>query len=326
MNQVRKSQTVEELEADIKADEEAERKAAEEAAKSEQQPNPAETSAEPVVEKPAEQPVGDVAEVADLKAKLQAANDRVAELTKRVNDEDGRRGGELNALRHQVEQLGTQLREIVAENKALKDKAAPPPAQEEPDYLRKEFPEIADGVEARTSRVLSEAEKAKKAAEDANKTLEELKAERVRDAETRFFEQLSATVKDWETINTSPEFLAYLGERIKGTNRTRLDELRANRAALNVAPVIELFQDYAASKSGSAELPKQKKDKPSLESQQTPASAGAGASGKSDDKPKATKARLKELDDRIFVKGVASKDEREEYERLVDADAEGKLT
>jgi hypothetical protein len=318
-----KVQTMEELEAEIKADEAAEL-AAQEAGQvvleNQVLPEIPITPEAPAVKEAS----GDEA----LKQQLQAANDRIAELTKRVNGEDGRRGGELNALRHQVEQLGNQLKELMAENQTLKASGVKTPeapaATDEPDYLEKEFPEIAAGVNARNSKAMSLAEKAAKAAEEANKSLAEIHNARKQDAEGRFFTELTTAVPDWAELNTSPEFLAFCAERIKGTNLTRLQVLQANRDSLSAVPVIEVFQDYAASKAGSGEAPKAKKEKPSLESQQTLPSAGAGSSGAP--KSTATRARLKELENKVFVVGSATRDERLEYERLIDADAEGKLT
>lgn len=322
-----KAQTIEELEAEIKADEAAEL-AAMEAAKVEAE-KPGSESILPEI--PEEKPVVSAEQGGDeaLRQQLQAANDRIAELTKRVNGEDGRRGGELNALRHQVEQLGNQLREVLADNQALKAATVKTPTTpvvpDEPDYLAKEFPEIAAGVDARNNKALSLAEKAAKSAEEANKTLAEINSSRRQDAESRFFTELAGAVPNWDQVNQDPEFLAFCAERIKGTNLTRLQVLQENRGSLSALPVIEVFQDYAASKGAAVEQPKDKREKPSLESQQTLKGAGAG-SGTVTPKSTATRARLAELEKKLFIVGSASREERQEYDRLVDAEAEGKLT
>jgi hypothetical protein len=314
-------QTIEELEAEIAADDAAEL-ADVEAAKE------APVTILPVIPdepvKPVVQDAGGDSE--GLRQQLQAANDRIAELTKRVNGEDGRRGGELNALRHQVEQLGNQMRELAEENKALKASTPKPvTVPDEPDYLAKEFPEIAAGVDARNSKALSLAEKAAKSAEEANQSLAQIHAARRQDAEGRFFTELSGAVPNWDQVNQDPDFLAFCAERIKGTNLTRLQVLQENRGSLNAVPVIEVFQDYAASKVGAVDTSKPKREKPSLESQQTLPGAGAGSGGTTP-KSTATRARLKELETKLYVVGSASKEERLEYDRLVDAEAEGKLT
>ena len=320
----RKAQSIEELQKEADEADAVEAKALEEAAKAEgaKAEKPVATP-EPVVT-PEPVKVVEPAELETLKQQLQASNDRISELTRRLNSEDGKRGGELNALRHQVEQL-------TVENKELKAKAEAPKAAEvvteEADYLRKEFPEIADGVDARTKRVSEEAAKARKAADEANMTLAEIRQARQAEAEGKFFTEVAAAVPDWETINSSPEFLAFCAERIKGTSLTRLEVLRQNRESLSATPIIEVFQDHAASKvdkTGTDEPPKLKKEKPSLESQQTLPGAGAGA-GAGSTKPVATRARLRELEAKLFVKGGATREDREEYDRLVDAEESGKL-
>ena len=69
----------------------------------------------------------------------------------------------------------------------------------------------------------------------------------VRSREDQFFSNLNGSVKDWETINKSPEFLLWLSERDKYSGLTRRELLLDGYQKLDAVRVAGFFEDFVAS-------------------------------------------------------------------------------
>jgi len=321
--------TPEELMKEAEAEEAAIRKAQaeqEEAAikakSAESQPEPTPQADKPAAPTP---DATNTAEIEKLKAEVADRDAKLAEITKRLRDEDGKRGGELGNLRDQVEKLGAQLRELMAENRELRKpkpdvKPEPPP---EPDDLEKDFPAVAEGVDKRVKKV---SDGVKTAQETAEQTRRDVLAMR----EAGFMQIVQQAVPNLDQHNKNPAFLDWCGGMIPGTRITRQQALDDAHDSFDAPRAIELIRLWEAEENGkrtpdSAPSDKPKGDKPSKEAQvEVPKSAGPGP--KQPANSGLSKRRYRELEDKIFKWGTATKEDREEYDRLVEAEAEGKLT
>lgn len=316
--------TIEEMEADAIAAELAEKAAAE--APSDVKPVVEEPTPEPVKEQsPApEQPAAD--EVEPMKAVLAEKDARIAELTKRVRDEDGRRGGELNALRDQVGKLGDQLRDLMAENRSLRQAPPAAPVAPEPDPLETEYPEVAKGMDRRAKPAMDAATRAEQLAKEANESTQKLMAnQRQRDYDA-FLGKIKSSVTKMDDYNHDPEFLAWCKQRSSGTPFSRQYVLDECSISMNPEPVIEIFQQWEKEKTAVSapepEIPKGPA-KPSKEAQsEVPRAAAPAAKVKVVNSAK----RLREIEDKVFRFGTSTAEDRIEYNRLLDAQERGELT
>jgi hypothetical protein len=325
-----KAMTQAELEADAIA--------AEIAAKAEQEgtapvaetpvPTPEIPAAEPVkAETPVETPVPVEVksdELAALKTAIAEKVARIAELTKRVRDEDGRRGGELTALRSQVENLGSQMRDIVAENRELR-KVKQPEIPPEPDTLRTEYPELADGVDKRTQPAIEAAARAEQRAKDAEeRSLRVEKTQYQRDY-SEFIAQIKAAIPAMDAINVNPDFEQWCRSEDPDTGEVRQVTFDRNATNMKSGPIVKLYQKWEnANKSvtPSVETPKGPA-KPSIEAQvEVPKSSDSSPKAK----PKAIDNEILVLKDKIFRFGTATKDDRLRYESLLDEQERAKQT
>ena len=310
---------------------------AEEAANGTHPPAP-EPAAQPAAEPPAPEPVPVKAEEASselngLKAQVAERDAKIAELTKRVNDNDGERGGQIRELRQQVNDLGDRVKDLFEENRALKvatvakpaEPATPPP----PDDFAEEYPDLSKGIDRRTKPIMDEAAKAlaeaKKAREDMQKLREE---QRVRDYNA-FLGEVKKDVPNLDEINTSTEFQKWLAEQMPGMPRGYIRDkaLKESAAAMDTVAVIELLQQFEQTEKKETPEPEPQKGPkpPSKEAQRTVPEA-KGAAAKPDNGPKA--ARLKQLENKLYrrIGGTITKDELTELDGLRDAEAAGTLT
>jgi hypothetical protein len=261
------------------------------------------------------------AEVEAMKAELAEKQARIDELTKRVRDEDGKRGGDLTALRTQTEKLGDQLRELMAENRELRNKpvVTPPAPAPEPDTLETEYPDVAKAMENRTKPIR---EVATRAEEAAKITQAEIKALR----EERFFDSVRRAVPALDSHNADSAFIEWCGGRNPGSPMTRQETFNLSRTQLNPQPAIELLTQWEELKTKKVEpvppVAKPTVAKPTKEAQVEIPSSIAPPVKK--DGPKL--ARLAELEHKLYQLGTATKDDRIELDRLYEAQDSGELT
>ena len=267
-------------------------------------------------------------EVESLKASMAEKEARISELTKRVRDEDGRRGGELNTLRDQIGRLGDQLRDLMSENRELRGtKPAAPAVPAEPDTLETEFPDVAKGVDRRTKPAVESAARAEKTAGEVKAELERLKAEAVQAKYDGFLKSIETVVPRMTEINDDPEFKSWCLQRDPDTGIRRQSILNECSSAMDPEPVIKLFQKWEKSKITVAQppVPEPQKGpaKPAKEDQVAvpPSSAQPGKP-----KPVNLERRIKEIEDKVFRFGTATAADRAEYDRLLDAQARGENT
>jgi len=321
--------TQEELEADAIAAEIAAKAEQEELEKAQKEPtltlDKGETtemvtpSPEPV--KPEPTPVVTTPDADALKATIAENETRIADLTKRLRDEDGRRGGDLFALRTQVDNLGSQLRELMAENRELKAKqTAKPIIPKEPDELETEFPSVASGIARRTQPAIEAAARAEQIANEAKEnTAKLMQDQRDRDYNS-FMSEIRGKVSRFDEINRDPKFIEWCGQRVPGTPFTRQATLTDCGNTMTAQPVIELFQQWE--KENEVKVTKVDDDvtnkgkKPSKEAQVEPPKSSDSTPTAT--KPKAVGNRIKELEDKIFRFGTATKEDRAELDRLYE--------
>lgn len=265
---------------------------------------------------PAETPS---AEIEALKSVMAEKDARIAELTKRVRDDDGKRGGELTVMRDQIARLGDQLRDLMAENRELRHaQPAEPATPPEPDTLETEFPEVAKGVDKRTKPALDEARKAAQETKANREEIERLKQSQYQRDYGEFIGKVRTAVPQLDQYNADPDFIEWCKGRNPGSPYPRQATFDECRRVMDAGPVIELFQQWEKMQNDTANPPSSKPGKPSKEAQiEVPRSAAAATKGK----PPVKDNRIKEIEDKIFKFGTATKDDRLEYERLLDEQA-----
>lgn len=284
------------------------------------------TTPEPLNEEPPAPPQPEPVEeletlkatLSEREARITEQESRINELTKRVRDEDGKRGGELTALRDQVGRLGNQLQELMAENRELRQKPAVPPTPPEPDSLATDYPDVAKAVDRRTDPIREEAKKAKV-------TAEESKQEILRLREERYFDTIKQAVPTLDQYigSKDPDFAKWCDTIPPGDDETRQTKLIRFQQTYNAAKTIELLKQWEALKTTAASKPDASTGviKPTREGQVAIPAAG------STPPPPATKRRgvdlnrIQALKDKIMRFGTATKDDRLEYERLIDQQA-----
>lgn len=313
-----RAKTMEELEAEVTAEEQAIGKTpaipAEPAATPEPPPAPPAATPEP--------PPAPSADVESLRQQLAQRDQEVEALRKRLRDDNGRHGGEMASLRTQVERLTDQLRQVMADRAAKPPETPKPP---EPDELEREYPDIAKGVDARTGRALSIAEQAAKQAAEATRVTLEARQE-------RFIGAVTAAVPKWREHNDDQAFAEWCDGREPGSVETRQQVFDRCARDMNPQPIIELYQKWESSKAvqspeSAPTLPTPKgPQKPPLAAQmEVPQAAGGPQKPEQQAQNTMTRARIKELEDKVLRFGTGTAKDREELEALYDAEASGKI-
>jgi len=333
-----KAMTIAEMQADVNAAEQAAR--AEEAAAIPAEETVTQTpQAEPVKESTPPEPVKEVtpapvnesAELDSLKAALADKDAKIAELTKRVRDEDGRNGGRLAQLQEQAVRQAEQIRQLTDEVRLSRKVEAKPEPKPEPDALETEFPELAEGVNNRTKPAMDAAARAEQQAKEAKEQLAKMQVDqRTRDWNA-FLGVVKSAVPDMDKTNVDPEFNAWLDGRNPGTSVSRRATMDDCAASLNSGPVIELFQQWNNEKkksSAAVEPVTPTVARPSKEAQvEVPRSGAASTTTKKPSNQEAAK-RLKQIEDKVLrgIGGVSTVADREEYYKLLDAQERGEFT
>jgi len=275
------------------------------------------------------------AELDALKQQLAAEQSRVAELTAKLNSEDGRRGGELRTLREQVEQLRVQIKAMTDEKQALLDAASKPPEippvdEEEEKEFAVNFPTMAAQRKAEAAQRKAEAEQARKDAAEARRLAEEARASAMLTVTQRFVETVKAKVPTFSDESPDPSFVDWANAtKIKGTPYTYAQSYDLARKQLDAGTIIEVLETYEATKQSSTPPPPEplKPPKPSKEDQAIPPSSGSGAVPPAADASSARAkraSRIAELEYKLGMTGMrrtATIAEGSEYEALVKQQA-----
>jgi hypothetical protein len=328
-----KAMTTEQLEAEIKAQEKALEEASKESAVPEKKPTPepekVETKEEtpPQEEVPAEETQAEPApeektpsEFELFKAKMAEQETRIVELTKRVRDDDGRRGGELSALRAKYEKAQSELEEL---RKNPPKPAAPP----EPDPLESEYPEVAKGMERRTRPVMEAALRAEQEAKAVKEELQRLRETQSQRDYASMLSTVNSVVPKREEYDNDPAFVQWCKGTNEGAVQTRQEVFQACSRTLNPTPAIQLYQQWERSKT-KAEPAKVVPAKPKKEDL-----VDVPRSTNSPDKTAPKKIsleqanrRIKEIEKKVYGGAGATKEETAEHSRLLDAIEKGEIT
>lgn len=329
-----KAQTIAELEAEVNAAEQAvlqEGSASDalvepktqEVAKSVEEPAPAKSEEAKTVEQtPA--PMDVAKEIEAMKSAMAEKDSRIAELTKRVRDEDGRNGGKLSDLQASIARLGDQLRDVMTENRELRQRLETPKVVEappEPDTLEAEYPDVAKGIDRRTKPAYEAATRAEREAREAREEIAKLReAQRVREYNS-FLDEVRRGVPDMDRINGDPMFIEWCKSNNPASPMSRQQVLDACASSMNAKPVVELFQQWKNEQNKSSDTPAPVKAgpaKPTKEAQLTVPQASASSSAQKA-KPDAASRdrRIAELEKKVYA-GRGTKEDLDEVNRLLD--------
>jgi DNA repair exonuclease SbcCD ATPase subunit len=318
------AQTMKSLEDEIKAEE-----AALKAATSEDSPagEPAEqvpvvdetpvTAPTPTVEPtstPAPTPAATPAPTPDALRTAMAEKDaKIAELTKRIMDADGRRGGELSELRRQNEALSTKLEALMAKlEKVQPPNATPAPVEPEVEPLAEYDAAVKDGIRQLARREM------KPIADALEQTKAELAAAKTEIAEaakgsyeTAFRimeEKIEQAVPKYREYNVDPKFIAWLEQNFY------TEVLNDAATKLNLERATTIFRKYDAEQktSPATETPVTQRGpvKPSKEAQV--AVPAASASPPATPSPTVNiRARVAELEKKMFSHRITPKESKE---------------
>jgi hypothetical protein len=272
----------------------------------------------PVEVTPAKVEKNDV-EIEALKTTMAEKESRIAELTKRLRDEDGKRGGDLAALREQQTKLGDQIRELIAENRELRKQPAQPVQPEDPDVLAEQYPEVAKGMEKRTKPAIEAATRAEQSAKEIREELAQVKKTQYERDFSSFVTRIKTAVPKLDSYNVDPKFEEWCRGKNPGSIQTRQEVFNLCSQYFDDGPAIQLYQQWEnenkpATPTQSTEQPKGPV-KPTKEAQ-IPVPSATESVPKA--KPVVASSRIKELEDKLYKFGTATKDDRLEYERLLD--------
>ena len=266
---------------------------------------------------PAPTPAATPAPTPDALRTAMAEKDaKIAELTKRIMDADGRRGGELSELRRQNEALSTKLEAMLAKLDKVQDPKATP-AEPEPEPLADYDEKVRSDVDKRADRRVDQ--KLKPIADALEQTKAELAAAKAEIAEaakgsydTAFRimeEKIEQAVPKFREYNVDPKFMEWLDQNFYK------DVLNEAATKLDLARATAIFRKYDAEQktSTATETPvttQRGPVKPSKEAQVAVPNASAS--------PPATptplvniKARVAELEKKVYSHRITPKESKE---------------
>jgi hypothetical protein len=249
---------------------------------------------------------------------------KIAELTKRIMDADGRRGGELSELRRQNEALSTKLEAMLAKlEKVQSPGATPAPAEPEVEPLADYDAAVKDGIRQLARR---EMKPISDALEQTKAELAKAKTEIAEAAkgsyETAFRimeEKIEQAVPKFREYNVDPKFVEWLKQNFY------TDVLNDAAAKLDLARATTIFRKYDAEQktSPATETPVETPRgpvKPSKEAQV--AVPAAGASPPVTPSPIVNiNARVAELEKKLYSHRITPKESKELddlYEKQAD--------
>ena len=263
---------------------------------------------------PAPTPAATPAPTPDALRTAMAEKDaKIAELTKRIMDADGRRGGELSELRRQNEALSTKLEALMAKLDKAQSPVAPAPTEPEAEPLAEYDTAVKDGIRQLARREV------KPIADALEQTKAELAAAKTEIAEaakgsyeTAFRimeEKLEQAVPKFREYNVDPKFAEWLKQNFY------TDVLNDAAAKLDLARATTIFRKYDAEQktSPATETPVETPRgpvKPSKEAQV--AVPAAGASPPVTPSPIVNiNARVAELEKKLYSHRITPKESKE---------------
>ncbi len=174
---------------------------------------------------------------------------------------------ELARLRAQMSSLQGMFQSTQAELRRMQEAAARPapvvvPPEAPPALLTEdERKEYGDGFLSVVVRAASEKfepmlrdmlrriEKIELGVTAAKATAASAAEQVAQTTEEKFFDRVTALVPDWETVNTSPEFVSWLQGKAPYSKNTKQELLNEAADALDAERVAQFFTDYKASRA-----------------------------------------------------------------------------
>lgn len=176
-----------------------------------------------------------------LQGKYNKEIPRLAESNRAVNDailtlkaENAKLISEITDLRKRVEDgIG-------------KAPQAPAPAADidnDPDvqYLKAQYPDVANGI-VKLARAHSA--DVKKQIDTLSTSFQEVQKEKIADKRDKFYDMLDAKVSNWEELNNTPDFNAWLDETDRYSGETRRVLIKRAYDRLDGKTAVNFFEDY----------------------------------------------------------------------------------
>lgn len=274
----------------------------------------------------------------ELRKQLAERDQKVEELTKRVNAEDGRHGRELQHLRELVANYDQQINDLKAQLDGAKNappvKAALPAREEVADLFQgvpsedlEEYDEKALRLMAQIAKNAASKSLSKKDIAPIEETLRKTSAQAEQDAFSRAVETLApgfaqANGNPVLGIPPDPEWFAFLS---KPVNPDLSEETWAQYASriggAKIAATV--FNKFQQEKSGGAKTPPPAESRPSLAGQVAPSrvKAATPASGEKVYR----RSEFQALERRAARPGGLTDDVRKQLNEYFQAAAAGKL-
>ncbi|MFA5606820.1 MAG: hypothetical protein WDA07_06485 [Leucobacter sp.] len=158
--------------------------------------------------------------------------------------------GKFNA---EVPRLHEQIRTLEAEIKELKTRpAAPPPSPIKDEEVQEYGENFVDFVKRAASTVVPEGVSK---VPEIEKSIEEIRAETLRQSKRAFLSDLTRLAPNWESLNEDPDFIAWLDESDQFSGRKRQQLLDDACSSFDAERAARFFTTY-----GRGKEPEQPKD------------------------------------------------------------------
>jgi hypothetical protein len=155
----------------------------------------------------------------------------------KYNKEMGRMNTMLSSVLTEKEQLQAQLNAAPASANPFSDDTVIA-GDQDIEFLKAQYPDAYPGIEALVAKRTAEIVK------PVADTVATTAATTARIDGDRYFETLDSKIKDWRTINNSPEFIEWLNARDRYTGATKHQLLRDAFYKRDVERSASFFDDY----------------------------------------------------------------------------------
>lgn len=185
-------------------------------------------------------------ELDGLKAKLADSESRRADLQARLDRQSGEFGGNLDKMRNQLREVSDAYASLKSQYDVLLEKSkqvAVTPEKVVSDDLRSAFPEAADAIEKTISALKAQVAEVAKVGEEGRSQAKRAEQSAMQLAESRFSEKLYGSIPEFDSINVSPEWKAFVSKPdLYG--RTLVESLNAAWGQLNADPIIVAVNEF----------------------------------------------------------------------------------
>jgi hypothetical protein len=201
------------------------------------------------VEKPVTPDPQVISELEGLKAKLAESESRRTDLQARLDRQSGEFGGNLDKMRNQLREVSDAYASLKGQYDALLEKSKQVPATPSKvvsDDLRAAFPDAADAIEQTIASLKAQVAEVAKIGEEGRTQAKRAEQSAQQLAEARFSEKLYGAIPDFDSLNLTPEWKAFVSKPdLYG--RPLVEFLNDAWAKLNADPLIVAVAEFKAS-------------------------------------------------------------------------------